>query len=336
MKKILPVNKPPLTAYMNHAPILSILSDNEKYLPWFFLNYIQMRVRDDGMDFYHFYTSHYSCPFFNTTYLSRQFLPKYIKHKNICDFFTHCIDDNYYIIAIIDTSFIELYSSSNRDAHPIFIYGYDKNNETFSVADFFNNGIFSFKNTSFLELEFAYKNCDDRSYWMNGIHLLQRIEYIPKYTVSSIIDSLKKYLYGHETSIGYNQNIDENSVFGLNVSYDRLLKEIQNYESLRPYDNRLLPVFCAHKIVLKMLNEFLIKNDFSELVPLQLEYDYLYKQFIILRNNILKSRLKNKIYDEDNESQIYKLKNIEINLIQDTINILENEVKKAKTDRLLY
>lgn len=157
MNKILPVHKPPITSYMTHAPILSILSNDDNYLPWFFLNDSQMRVHDDGIDFYHFYTGHYLCPFFDTTYLSRKFTSKYIKNENITGFLTQCIYDGYYIVMIIDASFVKLYTSKSKgDTHQILIYGYDKDNKIFNVADFFDRGKYSFEITSFDEINIAY------------------------------------------------------------------------------------------------------------------------------------------------------------------------------------
>jgi len=328
MKKILPVHKPPITSYMTHAPILSILSNDDTYLPWLFLNYIQMRVHDDGIDFYHFYTGHYSCPFFDTTYLSREFTSKYINNDSIIEFLTQCIDDGYYIIVLIDTSFINLYPFKKMgDTHPIFIYGYDKDNNTFNVADFFDRGKYSFETASFDEIELAYINCDNDNHWQKGIHLLDRIHYDKKYSQLNIADSLKKYLTGYEMSIGYNHNTDENAAFGLDVIYDRVIEEMIKFKSAQYYDSRVLPIFCEHKILLKMLCEFLSKNGCNEIISLQQDYNDLYEKAFILRNKWIKCNRQqtNGIYDE---SELLKLKDLEINLIKGTIAILENMDQK--------
>ena len=328
MKKILSVHKPPITSYMTHAPVLSILSNDDKYLPWFFLNYIQMRVRDDGIDFYNFYTAHYSCPFFDTTYLSRDFISKHIRDKSITEFLIKCIDDGYYVIALIDTSFIKLYPSKKAgDTHPIFIYGYDENNKTFNVADFFDRGKYSFEIAPFNEIELAYINCDNDKHWQKGIHLLGRIEYDKVYFPSNFVDLLNKYIQGNETSVPYNHLPNNYVTFGLESCYNRAMEEIMKFKSSQYYDNRLFPIFCEHKVVLKMMCEYLSDHGCEEMNQLREGYNELYEKAFILRNKWIKCN-RQQTNDVYNESELLKLKNLEINLIKRTIVILENMDQK--------
>ncbi|MDR3046764.1 MAG: hypothetical protein LBU51_03995 [Bacteroidales bacterium] len=324
MEKILPVNRPPITAYMTHAPILSILANNDKYLPWFFLNYLQIRIHEDGADFYNFYTAHFSCPFLDTSYLPKQFISRHI-NTEITNFFTSCIDDNLYIISLINVSFIELYSQDYDNMHPIFIYGYNKDKEIFYVADFFIHGRFSFRETSFKEVSLAYENCDDTQHWQHGVHLLKPIEYNKKYSLIYFVDTLKRYLYGYEPSVGYNQNIDTKVEFGLNAFYDRLNKEIEQFKGNQRHDERIFAIFCEHKIVLRLLSEFLIKNGCEKFNELQREYNDLYEKSMTFRNNYLRYRLKriNSSYDG---SRLFTLKDTEVHLLKRTINVLESYI----------
>lgn len=320
-KKILKVSYPPITSYMTHAPVLSIISDKDESLPWFLLNYIQIRIWDDGLDFYNFYNSDYCCPFLEVISLTRTYFSKYI-NIDIIELVINSIEDNYYIIPIIDTYYISLYQTYKKYhlIHPILIFGYDKSNNTFSVADFFNDGVYSFQKISFIELREAYKNCDESDYWMKGIKLLRRKEYNHTFELGDFKNSLERYLNGYEPSINYNHYSHLPRRFGLNHSYEKVFEEIEKFSNFKKFDFRILPFFCDHKKVLKLTIEFLL-NHKQQLEHLLSDYDELFNQFMIFRNLLIKCMVK-KQNNMLNCKKIFELKSKEINILENTIRLL--------------
>ena len=322
LMKVLSVAKPPITSYMTHAPVLSILSTTSEYIPWFLLNYIQIRVLDDGVDFYHFYGDNYNCPFLDNTYIARAFFDKYIG-GSIIDFFVNVIDDNYYIIVIVNQNEVSLFPKYNHPSmHPIFIYGYNEQLRSFNVADFFKNGIYDFANATYSEIENGYISCNEKLHWQKGIVLIKRKSFDKKYSISDYSDALERYLYGKESSWCYNHIHDTHVLFGIDSFYERLVKEANLFKRNKQFDNRVFAICCDHIVVLKMLIEYIQDQNRKNYNNLVDKCETQLQLSLQLRNKIIKFGIQNK-HSHFDIDDVMDLKYQESDLIKDILNSLK-------------
>lgn len=56
---------------------------------------------------------------------------------NVTDFFIESINNGNYIYVLIDKQHIKAYRTEESAPHDLFIYGYDRDNQEFNIADFF-------------------------------------------------------------------------------------------------------------------------------------------------------------------------------------------------------
>lgn len=323
MRRELPVNYPPITSLMTHASILSIITTNENYIPWFIFNFIQMSVEDTGLDFYHFYNTDFLCPYLEVIPLNRDFYKEFI-NIDIINLIVKCIRNNYYVIPIIDEYYISNSDSfkKNHQPHPILIYGYDYMNNLFSAGDFFKYGKYTFSKISFHELKEAYLKYDS-DYWLKGIKIIKKIDYKHTFRLNDFIDLLYRYLEGYEPSTNYNHLLSNyRDKFGLNHVYDKLYSEMECFHNFKSFDFRTLPIFCDHKKVLIIAIEYLISIGYTKLKYLLPAFRQLFDQAVILRNKFIKSILKEE-NDQFDYRDLNNLKNSEIKLLYETISILE-------------
>lgn len=321
--KKLPVVYPPITSYMSHAPILSIISDTEEYLPWFIYNYIQIREADDGIDFS--FVSPYCpdvgtfCPHIELISMKKDFVNKFV-NLDVVEFLVKCVEEDYYIIAGIDMYYISNYDCYKKShiLHPIFIYGYDHNKKDFCVADFFNNKKYEFSKTPFDELKEAYLVCDKSQFTTFDIQLIKRKPYNHFFRIHDFSYILERYLTGNETSVIY---MDALKGYGLEVFYNIVSSHVANFTNFQEYDKRILPIFCDHKRVLKIAAEYLVNNGAQQLNCLLPMYDELYNHCITYRNLLLKYELMNK-NNMFKYEKLYDIKSKEINLLKKTIDLI--------------
>ena len=135
--KILPVKYPEITSYPHHANLLSILSNNQEHLAWFYNHYFQLAIResqDKGLDFYKrldFYIGYgvftliKNCPFIADHGLSIDLIR--MKWDHIVDFMIDSINCGYYIYFLIDEFYISAYQNAlmkQHFFHDIMIFEY--------------------------------------------------------------------------------------------------------------------------------------------------------------------------------------------------------------------
>jgi hypothetical protein len=280
---------------MTHAPILSILSVDDDYIPWFVTNYLPFRVFTDGFDFVHYYHDHYCCPYLFTTHMERDFEKQAFSHYNSVERIMKYLDNGYYVVTNIATSLIPLYTVGfGEPAHPILIYGYEETENTFNVADFFKNSAYSFEKLPFQEFELAYLKCDESSFWQKGTTLIKRKEFDKKYTIDMMLSSLRRYIYGYEPYESYNSVPNCVTAYGYNAVSERLKFEFSKWKEGVTIDNRLLPLYCDHTKVLTMFIQYLIDIKITGLKDTQKESEVLLDYALALRNRVIKLQIQGK------------------------------------------
>lgn len=209
-RKILDMATPPLmTTYTHHAHLLSILGVNENTEPWIFSSYIQIYADKDLIntswaDFYFPFPFQLRpaevCPWIFTQKMGRDFFQdNWINFKEAICYF---IDKNTYLHVMLDQYYIPNTPSFRKMhyLHDLLIFGYDKEKETFSVAEFDDNYKYSKFEVSFKNINDAfinYKECKNLDYLYGNI-LLYKLQPSCNYVFDfeNVINSVKAYLNG--------------------------------------------------------------------------------------------------------------------------------------------
>jgi hypothetical protein len=185
-KHILPVAYPTITVLTSYASALAILQSHEEALDWVYSHYLQMyvikaEIEDITQDYYA--TAGYASSFFgdfDTRRLSSTTSEEAFKSREPYPFFSSFeipydmittyapsftaflkdrIDKNYYLYVYADTTEIREYGHWHEErsfkGHPMMIFGYDDEKGTFSIADFFQKGVYAFEECPYAEMEAA-------------------------------------------------------------------------------------------------------------------------------------------------------------------------------------
>lgn len=313
-----------ITCYPNHANLVSVISQNEDYLPWFLNNYIQLFAdKNDykkGFLRLDFYTNNlYSfCPFIDHQKISRTLIQN--AYNSVIEFLLDALKENCYIYLIIDRYEISNYKSDylkNHSVHDIFIYGVDSDEGKFLVADNFSNGIYSYEETPFNQIEKAYEmiNRNDSDDWLGGVHLIKYKEnrayfgmetkYI--FDLEKLLIELDDYLNSYKTAKRYANPHDQWMIytsdmgFGLEV-YDIIITYLKEVE--KPTDKRPLFVLSEHKKIMLMRIIFLQQkykiscepaNQYSGIVEESKIINSLYIKLLITGEGAITNRIINKL-----------------------------------------
>lgn len=159
MKKELIMHSPVIQGYPIHANMHSILPNHPSYHEWLFTNHMQLRF-----DFYQPDTFHLEFyqplmreyhPLLNIHSMQKEMIQ--LLKLNVTDFFIESINNGNYIYVLIDKQHIKAYRTEESAPHDLFIYGYDRDNQEFNIADFFPDPLPKYKKTkgSFYEIEQA-------------------------------------------------------------------------------------------------------------------------------------------------------------------------------------
>lgn len=209
----MPIGSAPVYGYQCNAYPLSIVSAEEKYLDWFYCNYIQMITHMPSGTFYTFYTPLYEwyeymlqCPFIHYQKLETDIAEQY--PNGILQFIMDRLEKNCYVQLVVDEFFLSNKRSYQRFhfPHEILIYGYDKAEAKFQTLGFNERTIFGQYEVGFAELLKAYENCHRSDSWehipyQKFIYLLQyNKHYEYPFDCKLVIQSLKEYLSGYNSS----------------------------------------------------------------------------------------------------------------------------------------
>jgi hypothetical protein len=278
-KKILPMKFPPITSYPYQANLLSVILNDDKAIPWYFNNFIQLegpKFNDNGMRI-DFYTSLLwkTCPWIYYQRISRELVS--VGWTNIIEFVKNAIDLGFYAYFNVNTYFISAYSSYKKyhGMHDIFVYGYDNNR--LYVADNFKNGKYSYETIIYNELEEGYYNINltcggslkGETDWLNGIELISfRHKYGYSFNVELVKDDLVDYLFSRNSRKKYWVKSDlywkEKCIYGIEV-----YNVIKNYVSeviqgKLDYDLRPFHVLYEHKHVMLSRINYMVDNGYLD------------------------------------------------------------------------
>lgn len=162
-KRELPFVEPPIRFSPSIDYFLSLVSLNiDKTLPWILENYIDVvfnKTKGSNyfvMEFLDIYKLWWNCPFINVSRIPRRI----VETGTIGEFVKTLIDNELYVMLIIDTFYIPEYTTYRKEhlAHEIFIYGYDS--ECLLVSDYFDFLLPKRKKIRFSDLSNGYNFLD--------------------------------------------------------------------------------------------------------------------------------------------------------------------------------
>ncbi|MHA7582352.1 hypothetical protein ACX12E_18480 [Paenibacillus vandeheii] len=329
------MDSPIITSYPRNANFIAALSRQHPYYEdWLFMNHIQLALNIDKKNnlWVYFYEP-----------LSRQYHPLFNKQEitkdniidqkiELCSFLTANLDKNAYIYLDVDTFYISAYSYGKKHlAHDLFIYGYSATKKVFYVADFFNEGRYSFSSVTFKELENAfYSNYAESNHEFNSLQLLSlnwEKEYL--FDVSYFIKLTSDYLDSIKTTDSYrlvdSQPIDH--TFGMHI-YDKLLEySVETASSMEML--KAFHVISDHKKLMLKRIDFLFERKIINNMNLYPLFDEIHQISLKMRNSHLKSLISGK--PVKSQSQFFKeLKDKENFAL---LSLIEN-IKKQSANRV--
>lgn len=324
-KKCLSVVYPPITSYMHHAPLLSIIADTKDYLPWFIMNYMQICVHTSGMvDFYNFHNWDLNIPLLDVSHLDRDLVLDNL-NDGFFNFVKKLIDREKYLIISIDQFYIPLYDvyQIEHSQHGIFVYGYNIDNSSLYVADFFSSGVYSFEEVSVSQVEQAFMNVADPKYHMQGFYTFQKAFYEPRFFIKDFAQLIPRFLNGNEPSILYNKAANWGFRFGIDVFFERIETEFKKMCSREIFDFRVFAIYADHLKIIYMAIEYLIEIGVTGLLKLRQRSHILYSDIRRINKELMNCFLtKSEITIK--ESDFHKFYDSEKELLSNLLEVVNN------------
>ncbi|HEX3047043.1 MAG TPA: hypothetical protein VHY08_19975 [Bacillota bacterium] len=305
-KKILPVNYPIITSYPAHANILSCVSQYENSIQWFYNHYLQLLAY---VDFSRGYYVDFcapipwrSCPWIHAQRITRELIGK--KWETITDFIIDCIDLDCYVYLYLDQFYIAAAAPYQKYhlAHDTFIFGYDLQNQTFDVADFYKYSKYCYTKATFSQIGAAYQTLDLSNIPDNlqGIVLLKPVPYAEyQFDIQVMAELLQDYLLARKSSKSYTDGYrldigakNDRYYYGMDI-YRLLPKHLEYYlNGQGPLDIRAFHVILDHKTLMLARIKYLIDNNYLHQVDsIYEDYQKVVKQAVNLRSLALKAIL---------------------------------------------
>lgn len=259
MKKMLQVTYPPITSYSTHAAILSVLCDDEDFIPWFICHYTQLRLIEDGIDDGFEYMilgdRELTCDYLEQYHLP-SFASVFIDPSNIVSFIKEMILKGFYLLITVNAKYIRNYKKDHDFCHAIFIYGFDDDINMFYVGDFFRNQKYAYEQCSYDEMREAFE-MKNKEYWLTGIRLFRKKKNQFQFNLQEFRGVLQDYLYPEDHL--YILMCFDKPCFkiGHQVVYEKLYDELMCFRECGEADIRLYSVFSDHIIVIKIACQYL-------------------------------------------------------------------------------
>ncbi|BCJ94248.1 hypothetical protein acsn021_18170 [Anaerocolumna cellulosilytica] len=163
--KILPQAESFITTYPKDTNALSILLQHKEALGWLMNCFIQLTSYDNTyLDYYDFY--YRNCPILDVQRIKKSIIGE--KPEDVINFIIEAIEKKYYIYLLINTKYIPKYQSKKDWVHDLFVYGYNRKDELFYIADNFDHGKYGKATCTFQELEKAIRYFPQKDFAYQG------------------------------------------------------------------------------------------------------------------------------------------------------------------------
>lgn len=344
MKKILPITIPPVIGYLHHAYPLSILANEEAYLPWFHSNYIQLycppnfqnpnRNRTMKFNFYRRPDQRVSfSPYLKVQLLDRDLIFK--SPTDILPFIVACIDKGYYIQPTVDEYFLPdsaVYQKRHL-VHETLIYGYDK--QTFVGIGYNKNGDYASYHIMFSELEQAIVHADLTGHYdPDGLRLFKydsQARY--DFDIYLVREQFTNLLHSRNTSYRFRMVANPaDGAYGL-ATYPCLKSYIESFlYSPFSFDIRPAHILWEHKKC--MVNRLKYMEDHGYLKSedgFSVQYEELARKTGMLRMMLLKFKItRSPDLIHRVLSNLDDIEEVEQSLLQDLVKRLETVCDESR------
>ncbi len=350
-KKLKIVTQRNITTYLHRSLPLCVVLAYDKYLPWYYSNFIQIFSFTDESGYVELnYLEPRDCcsEIVDMVCLGYNLLKK---EECIIDFIIEKINMGYYLIMNVDEYYLPNKGDyrKNHFVHPSLIYGYDNDIEQLLGIGFDKERLFSeitFDYSQFSEAyekgKIHYKNYAPWCGW-SAIQLMRPKSFEEEYpfSIDRFLKELKNYLFSIGDSIRmYSFEYNKKQVeFGFKV-YDVIIRNLENLlQGKLTIDYRALHLLSEHKkCMYDRLNYVISKNKLTGRV-IKLHMEYL--KVVELSNDIrLKylaqsfTRFDSSKLSQEQESMIKnviemveELKNVEYSLLLEIYEQLKLDLK---------
>lgn len=248
-----------ITTYLHRSLPLCVVLAYDKYLPWYYSNFIQIFSFTDESGYVELnYLEPRDCcsEIVDMVCLGYHLLKR---EENIIDFIIEKINMGYYLIINVDEYYLPNKGDykKNHFVHPSLIYGYDNKIEQLLGIGFDKGRLFSeitFDYSQFSEAyeegKIHYKNYAPWCGW-SAIQLMRPKSFEEEFpfSIDRFLKELKNYLFSIGDSIRmYSFEYNEKQVeFGFQV-YDVLIRNLENLlQGKLTIDYRALHLLSEHK-----------------------------------------------------------------------------------------
>ncbi len=292
-----------ITTYLHRSLPLCVILAYEKYLPWYYSNFIQIFSFTDkkGCTELNYLESRDCCSEIVEMICLGYHLLKGV--QNIIDFIIEKINMGYYIIINVDEYYLsnKWYYQVEYYVHSSLIYGYDNKKELLKAIGFNKEASFTeitFDYTQFIEAyengKIHYKNSAPWCEW-SALQLIKPKAFEVPYPFCNdrFLKELKNYLFSICDNVKlYSFEYYEDQVeFGFQV-YDVVIKHLENFlQGHFTIDYRAIHLLSEHKKCLYDRLKYVIsQNNLSgEIITLAKQYLKVVNQFNVVRLKSLKS-----------------------------------------------
>lgn len=235
----LPVCIPQVYGFLHHAHKLSILLQDETYLPWFYSNYLQLYTAEHSnefkLDFYSFDGKYPRHPGINGNWFERELFLQL--NQNLILFIKGCVDNGRYIEILVDEYYLSCKPAYKEwhFIHQSLIYGYDDDRECFQVLGFSRAGDYRKIEMSFNEVEEAFYNSSIAGvgFFECGVHL-DYSNTNPDLNLTVIKTYLKDFLNSTNSFLTYTPSGASYGLKTYNILSERFKEEPSLGDDIRP------------------------------------------------------------------------------------------------------
>ena len=273
----LPIGSPPIIGYLHHAFPLAILSQDERYLPWFYSQYIQVHCPlnlADGPDperkrKFNFYRVP-NCDGppnigLSVTRLNRAI----VLGDGLMPFIFRALELGRYVQVCVDEFYIpnKMAFQKRHLLHELFVFGGDSVDGFVETLGFQANGDFGALRVSCDDLQRAFDaGADNNEYDADGIRLFYWDRDVPViFDVQNVLDGLEDYVLSRNTSERFRLlGTPIDGAFGL-ATYRCLIEACaQLFQHPHWYDIRPLHILWEHKVCMLARIQFLEREGFLD------------------------------------------------------------------------
>lgn len=287
MKKNLPLSKPFISCYPQHAFYMSIISEKKECLPWIFSNYSNLFIDENGFcDFFVKTPEYYLYPWFQGSQrLHRDFL---IEHNiELIKFIKDNLNNNNYIWLHVDEFNLPCSDKFNKQhfIHSQMISGFDDMSQKFTINGYYNKKKYSTEYVNYEDLSLSFYKAKPDMDFKFYIHLIKyntdyrladftyNLSLLKQQLLCYLNSSLEPLLNPEEI---YNLNIKNSIVTGLDL-YAKLITELKNHSYVYSSHRIFYILFEHKKFMLLKLNYLKTENFFTFSDEIFSKYDSILK-----------------------------------------------------------